>query len=101
MKSKAIIPLIGLGLLSALVAAVVNLRAHAGSEAHADQTPAVPTQEAPQEAPENPALPMKRLEGSDRAEILEAIKKQQLQDANNSDNTSEPASTQIPGSQPD
>lgn len=96
-KSKPIFSLLRLGLLPVLLSAGVYLLSHADAGSDSDQGTAAPAQEASGK----PSLPMKRLEGSDKAEILKAIEKRQSGNANNSDSTGAPVSPEYPADQQD
>jgi len=86
-----------LGALPVLIATCVFLLSHADAGSDSDQETTAPAQEAS----EKPSLPMKRLEGSDKAEILEAIEKHQSGSADGSDSTGASASQEDPADQQD
>jgi len=79
--------LLGLGLLLAGIVTGLTLRTHPDTAAaEAGEEPGV----SANETPASPSLPMKRLEGADEAEILEAIRKQQSGGGGDTDQAGQP-----------
>lgn len=99
MKGRSTILLLGLALV---------LRTHADPAAgHVDADGQSPTghqtrsAKPEQQTTEQPSLPMKRLDGADKAELLDAIEKQQATDADASDNAGSSLTDQSQDSQRD